>query len=68
METIVILQNGYTQLILTPENEFEKHWVRDIETLKYSFKKYVGHYHCQGGWIREGEGEDSLMFVFEKEG
>ena len=67
MNTTILLKNDYIQLILTPENKFEKQWIKNVGEQKISFKQYIGMYHCQGGWEREGDDKDSLMFVFEKE-
>uniref|UniRef100_A0A6M3L817 Uncharacterized protein n=1 Tax=viral metagenome TaxID=1070528 RepID=A0A6M3L817_9ZZZZ len=67
MKTLVLLEGGYTQLVLTPENPFEKDWIKALRGKKYTSRQYVGHYHCQGGWTREGETMDSLMFIFEEE-
>ncbi len=67
MKTIVLLENGLTQLVLTPENDFEKKWVASLRDKKVKATQYIGIYHCQGGWVREQDEKDSLMFVFVTE-
>ena len=62
------LTEGVEQFILTPENDTEKKLVDmltarddvDISILKGSF------YECQGGWVREGRGQDSALVVVRK--
>lgn len=60
MKTAIYIEDGVTQLVLTPENEWEKSVVAKItgnETtiLRGSF------YKCQGGWNRQGGDDESLI-------
>lgn len=59
MKSAIYLNEGTTQVVLTPENEWEK------SALKF--------YECQGGWYRQpsyseyqSEEKNSLIFRIEK--
>jgi len=72
------VNEGTTQFVLTAETEWEKRQVADLSErlVNYEFghaeKKSIparivkgGFYDCQGGWVREGHSEDSLMIRFD---
>jgi hypothetical protein len=64
MKTAIYIEEGVTQLVLTPENDWEKNVVRNIETNKKAFEiRRGGFYHCKGGWAREENDSDSLILV-----
>ena len=55
MKTVVYIEDGVVQLVLTPENEFEKNAFKAFKpvngVINASF--YEGEfYDCQGGWSR----------------
>ena len=63
MKGAIYIENGLTQLVLTPESDFEK-----------NVSVYTGgFYHCQGGWVRQREpfqgygssADESLIMVME---
>lgn len=66
MKIAIYIEDGVTQLILTPDTDWEKAVLAKIEV--GNFKIYRGEfYYCNGGWHRQGSGKDSLMLLMEKE-
>jgi hypothetical protein len=66
MKTAIYIKNGLTQLVLTPEDEFEKGIVENIDKGKHDVAIYTGSfYQCRGGWVREGADDESLIIVME---
>ena len=77
MRCTLLVEDGLTQVVITPETEFEK---KTMEALRpdgnYSF--FRGHFHeCRGGWVRPymqryepfgntTEGDDSLILCVRK--
>lgn len=62
MRTAIYIEDGVTQLVLTPDNDFERDVVSKIQSGDSHVAIYRGEfYHCQGGWNRQGGGEQSLM-------
>jgi hypothetical protein len=77
MKTAIYIEDGLTQLVLTPETQIDKKVLDEIQTP--NLKTYRGEFYgCQGGWIRHAEsfgvsylGYDSdsnrsLIFVIKK--
>lgn len=62
MKTAIFIKDGMLQLVLTPENEWEKSVIKvvDSDTKKISILR-GSFYECQGGWIREGRADESLI-------
>lgn len=59
-------EHGYFQAILTPENEHEKK-VCDLIGKDDSVQVKRGEfYHCQGGWVRHGETDESVMLIMKE--
>lgn len=58
MKVAIYIEDGVTQLVLTPESEWEKSATfklvgegeRALTVHRGSF------YHCRGGWTRQGDG------------
>jgi hypothetical protein len=63
MKTAVYVEDGLTQLVLTPETDFEKSVVENIRGGD-AFVKRGGFYKNAAGWVREG-GPESIMIVVE---
>jgi len=68
MRSAIFLEDGYTQVVLTPENDFDKAALAAIEKAGGALSIKRGEfYHCQGGWIREpywnATSPESLMLV-----
>ena len=67
MKTAVYIEDGKTQLVLTPETDFETRVVHQLDTARYDVKMHMGSfYECEGGWMREGSDDESLIIVIEK--
>jgi len=75
MKLALYMQHGTTEVIITPETDWEKDTLEKIPTGgKYTL--YRGpFYECQGGWIRQGTGfgsgspsrDESLIFRIDVE-
>lgn len=53
MKTAIYIEDGVVQLVLTPENEFEKNALRSFENKPLETSMYTGEFYaCQGGWMR----------------
>lgn len=62
MKTAIYIENGTTQLVLTPETEWEKQIVRCVEEGAQTVEiRRASFYECQGGWVRQGRGDESLI-------
>lgn len=58
MKTAVYIEDGVVQLVLTPENEFEKNVVKSFENKSTVTEvKAGGFYDCHGGWARHRDFE-----------
>lgn len=78
MKTAIYIADGLTQLVLTPESDFEKGVISKVERGEQAVRVYTGEfYYCQGGWMRHrtpyqgygGDRDESLIIVMEiKEG
>lgn len=56
MKTAIYIEDGLIQLVLTPENKFEKNAISSL--IEKSFKAEIlegSFYGCQGGFIRHNE-------------
>lgn len=65
VKSAIYINEGVTEVVLTPENEWEKSALKMVAGS--SVKTYWGgFYECMGGWFRQQSAPDSLMFVIEK--
>lgn len=63
MKTTILSQDGVTQIVLTPETQFEIDVVRKYGTGAITAQLYSGTFSdCKGGYLREYQ-EKSLMIV-----
>lgn len=54
MKTAIYIEDGVTQLVLTPENEFEENVVKSFSDKEFEAFIYEGaFYDCRGGWVRQ---------------
>lgn len=62
--TAVYIEDGFAQLALTPESDFERNALKSMyEVAKDGLVIKPGSfYHCQGGWARHG-GEDDKSYM-----
>jgi len=66
MKTSIIIEDGMSQIALTPENDFESSLLSKINIKKMEATLYSGSYHrCQAGWTREFTEPMSLLICIE---
>lgn len=54
MKTAIYIEDGVTQLVLTPETEYEKDIVKGFGDKLDRVQVFQGgFYDCRGGWIRQ---------------
>ena len=54
MKTAIYIEDGVTQLVLTPESEYEKNIVHSFGKRLDTVKVFEGtFYDCRGGWVRQ---------------
>lgn len=54
MKTAIYIEDGITQLVITPESEFEKNALSSFEDKPLKAVIFSGSfYDCRGGWIRQ---------------
>jgi len=69
MKSAIYIDEGVTQIALTPENEWEKNALKMINSSEGVKSFWGGFYECQGGWYRHRAGnypQDSLIFRIDK--
>ncbi len=64
MKVAIYIEDGRTQLVLTPETDFEKGVVSKVEKQEQKVTCHTGSfYNCVGGWTRQGSDDESLIIV-----
>lgn len=64
MKTAIYVADGVTQLVITPETDFEKESVAQFEKKPLSVKIMSGSfYECQGGFVRQGSDQSLILRV-----
>lgn len=70
MKAAIYINEGNTQVVLTPENEWEKAALKMIGSENQVQTFWGQFYECQGGWYRQPQYSDyaheSLMFRVAK--
>jgi hypothetical protein len=62
MKTAIYIENGVTQLVLTPESPWENKVVESIAVGDKNVKLLRGSfYECRGGWYRQNASDESLI-------
>jgi hypothetical protein len=62
MKTAIYIENGNTQLVLTPENDWEQQVIRCIEDGAQEVEIHrASFYECRGGYFRQGTDDSSLI-------
>ena len=69
MKVAIYIENGLTQLVLTAESDWEKSITKTVsegnETAHICRNSF---YHTQGGWVRQGCEDDSLIISITPKG
>ena len=56
MKTAIYIEDGVTQVVLTPETDWEKKAIAALENQILQVKLFAGEfYDCRGGWVRQAE-------------
>lgn len=64
MTAALYICDGITQIILTPQTEFEKATLSALEDPRRSLSIRSGQfYECQGGYVRQGPRDESTILV-----
>lgn len=54
MKTAIYIEDGIVQLVITPENKFEKNALSTLQEKPLEAKIFSGSfYDCRGGWIKQ---------------
>lgn len=62
MKTQIFVDDKVTQVVLTPETEFEKHIVEEFDFKKSTVQIFKGNFSdCQGGWKRLYNYDESII-------
>jgi len=62
MKTAIYVEDGVTQIALTPESEFEKRLLAEVPLGKTECNVVEGSFFlCSGGWNKHGIDNTSIM-------
>lgn len=68
MRTAIYIEDGTIQLVLTPDNEWEKKALASFSENPVKAQIFSGaFYDCRGGWIRQTTHYQSMMGVSRNE-
>ena len=63
MKTAIYIEDGTIQLVLTPENDFEKNALKSFGNKKTETNIFGGSfYDCRGGWVRQNDYYSSNIY------
>lgn len=69
MKTAIYVEDGVKQIVLTPENDFEKEVVSDFHDENLTVRIISGSfYNCNGGFVRHGQSDESIILRVESVG
>jgi hypothetical protein len=61
MRTAIYIEDGVIQLVLTPDNEWEKKALSSFEDKSFTTRIISGSfYDCRGGWTRQSALYESM--------
>ncbi|MDY6969334.1 MAG: hypothetical protein SVR08_11880 [Spirochaetota bacterium] len=71
MKTAIYIEDGLQQLVLQPENKFERNILKAIKEQNNEVEFHYGSFgSCQGGWIRHYNSQETnnetLMMVIKQ--
>lgn len=68
MKAAIYINEGTTQIVLTPENQWEINSLKLIQSSEKVAKFWGEFYECRGGWYRESSAgsNESLIFRIDK--
>jgi hypothetical protein len=65
MKTAIYINDGMTQVVLTPETKLEETLLANVDTQSSVTIHHGTFYRCRGGWVTEGDTNQSLMLILE---
>jgi len=66
MKTAIYVEDGVKQIVLTPEDDFEKDVVSDFQNENLTVRIISGSfYNCNGGFVRHGQSDESIILRVE---
>ena len=66
MKTIILVEEGRTQLVLQPENDHDKEVAKVLEKLPNTHRSHF--YQCQGGYTTSyPRDKEDVIIVFDEE-
>jgi len=64
MKTAIYIEDGTIQLVVTPENKFEKNALSTMQDKILEAKIFAGSfYDCRGGWVRQSDYNPQLGYA-----
>lgn len=67
MKTGIYIENGKTQIILTPEDDFETKIINSVKEKQVEIADFTGSFsECMGGYIRQYNDKKSLMLLLKE--
>ena len=64
MKTAIYIEDGKFQVVLTPEDLFEKNIIASFGEREMRIQARPGQfYDCQGGWTRHGNSDQQSLIV-----
>lgn len=64
MKTAIYVADGITQLVITPETEFEKEVFAKVDDKLLSAKIMTGSfYESRAGFVRQSPGDDKSLII-----
>ena len=66
MKTALYIEDGVTQIVLSPDTEEERDVLKRFEGSKVNNVYWGSFGKCEGGWHRFYGGDDSLIILLEK--
>jgi hypothetical protein len=66
----LFIEDGRDQIILTPQSDHEKSLLGKLKDIYENGQGSLSirrgtFYHCQGGWTRQGPGDESVIIVMD---
>lgn len=67
MKASIWIEGGVQQVVLTPENEWERTALRAIQEKQHSVQAFWGaFYNCAGGWLRQASHQVDMYPAMHK--
>jgi hypothetical protein len=67
MKIALYVEDGRTQIVLTPQTPAEKAVLDNVKPGAELSVKRGSFYECRGGWVRQSQNDESTMLVLRPE-